>query len=532
MSEQEYPESVRDLLYAAEHGLADDDVGRAVVTAIQAGVGDEFTRDIIKDRVRRHRIASAFEGCFPAPRLHEGEIVAGLDAHGRQIRHPVQLLNAHCLSIGGSGSGKTTRSRFVTLQVARYVVGVWLIDARKREFAALRGCWRRMGLELHIVPARQLRLNPLQLPEGVVAEDWASRVADMLVQVLALPPRATKLLHAAITKLYRTGTPTLFDLRETIAGDTSLNAQAREAILDSLDPVLLSVGRVFKYRQGWSTSDLARRHIVFELGSVAEVDKDLILSSLILPEFTSRVARGVCNPRMNLYLVLDEAARLLRANGGGVVDLIGLIRGTGIALDLSVQSGDIAPAFLSNTATKYIGRCGSAADYDLIAGAMGLIAEQRRWMRLHLRPGMFIGQLGEGDWRHPFVCAIPPLRLDHEAQDPFLGDLDALPVEPATEFTCWDPEISSNVEPAGQPSDGLAEAEVRFLRSVIEHPGQPSSMYAKLARLSPTRATAIRNRLEELGYLRVHEVATGSRGRNAKVIEPLEPALRAVGRHP
>jgi len=256
-----------------------------------------------------------------------------------------------------------------------------------------------------------------------------------------LPPRASKLIQAAIIRLYEgrgvfrgsRDYPTVFDLREEIALDRDANAQARQALVDSLDPLLLSVGDIFRYRVGWSTADLACRRIVFELGGIPEAAKNLILNSLLLSEFSSRVARGISNPRMDLWICCDEAARLVSASNptGGLSDLMGLVRGTGAGLDLSVQSADIAPAILSNTATKIIGRCGSAMDYDTMSGAMGLTAGQRTWLRTNLVPGLFVGQLGEGPWRTPFVFRIPPIRPIPHGDTPNLGDLPRLPSEPS-----------------------------------------------------------------------------------------------------
>jgi hypothetical protein len=256
-----------------------------------------------------------------------------------------------------------------------------------------------------------------------------------------LPPRASKLLQTAIMQLYeRRGMlrgsrdyPTLFDLREEIASDQNSNPPARHAIVDALDPLLLSVGPIFRYRIGWATEDLARFVIVFELGGIPESAKNLILNMLLLAEFASRIARGVSNPSMDLWICCDEAARLTSASNPvcGLSDLMGLIRGSGIGLDLSVQSADIAASILSNTATKTIGRCGSAADYEVMAAAMGLSAGQKLWLRTHLVPGLFVGQLGEGSWREPFVFRVPPMGLVPSAAEPSLGDLARLPSEPA-----------------------------------------------------------------------------------------------------
>ena len=39
--------------------------------------------------------------------------------------------------------------------------------------------------------------------------------------------------------------------------------------------------------------------------------------------------------------------------------------------------------------------------------ASRVTADQIRWAQLNLTPGMFIGQVGEGPWRYPFVFRVP-----------------------------------------------------------------------------------------------------------------------------
>ncbi len=552
------PQSVRDLIYAQRHRLLDDVAGRAVTRVIEAGVSDKFVQGLITERVRRHRIAQAFAGPIVPPKLYRGDLVFGLDTRGRVVRVRLQYCNGHVLVVAGSGAGKTVQARWLVLQIAPRVRGVWLFDLRKREFSMLRPYLARLGVDLVVLPARALRLNPLQVPKYVNPMDWAPRVSDILVMVLRLPPRASKLIHATILELYRafgvldggSSYPTLFDLRETIARDSRANPQARQAIVDSLDPVLLSIGSVLRWRVGWTTDERAKRHVVFELGGLAETDKDLILNTLVLSEFTSRVACGVSNVAMNLWICCDEAGRLVSAANqeGGVSDLISAVRGTGVGLFLACQSADVAPAVVSNTALKILGRCGSARDYDAIGAAMGLTAEQRHYLSLTLVPGLFAGQVGEGDWRHPFLFRVPS-SLDALSSPDMPGVTDpavpllpasgaertdafaALPTEAAVEFADWrpgggaSPVMSHNAKPA---TSGLSETEFDYLRAVVEHPGQPSSAYPGLAGIGAKRAQDVRKRLVDLGFLREHRVNTSGRGRAAILLEPLEAAHRLV----
>ncbi len=548
MSKNDFPDLIQDLLYAQEHSLLNDAVGVAAKQAVEAGVADDFIVGLVREPVRKHKISQAFAGPYRMPKLNHGDFVIGSDLKGRPIRVPVQYLNGHSLTAGGSGSGKTIGARNRILHIASKVTGMWLFDFRKREFGVLGPHLAHLGVDLLIVPGRKLALNPLQVSLHVDPADFAPRVADMLVLVLNLPPRASKLLHLTILKLYRTfgvfdggrSYPTLFDLREAIAVDSTANPQAKLAVMDGLDPVLMSLGsETLGYSLGWPTGELAKRHIVFDLSGLSETDKNLILNSLILPEFSSRVARGISNPQMDLFICCDEAARLLSASNssGGISDLIGLVRGTGVGLDLSVQSTDIVPAVLSNTANKFLGRCGSAKDYDTIGAAMGLTVEQRQWARLHLRPGLFIGQVGDGDWRHPFVFQQPLLRLPtigkNSADAVHLGDLTQLPVE-RTSIAHTPPQTGASVSassPTAQSgSEVLSEADVRYLRTVIEHPALPSSAYPKLVGMGTRRTQQIRCRLVDLGYLREHNVNTGTKGRASIVLEPLKVAFQVVGK--
>ncbi len=536
------PIPLRRAAYASRHGLLDDPLGRVLRRLTDLGIDDEFTRGEIDRRVRRHQIDGLFRGPFEPPQSCNGSLVLGCDERGRDFSIPTQFANAHSLTVGGSGSGKTNRSRFMALQMARIVPGVWLFDLRKAEFAAIRSVLADEGIDFAILNARDLRFNPLQSPEGVPPLQWAATVADLLVQSLGLPPRATKLLHTTVAAMHQgffggrdAEHPTLFDLRERIAGDRGANPQAREAIVDSLDPVLLSLGPlVLGCRRGWTTRDLARRRLIFEFGGVAEAEKDLLLHGLLLSEFTSRVARGLSNAPMDLWVCCDEAQRLLSPHGGrsAIADMIGLVRGTGIGLDLSVQASDILPSVLSNTAIKILGRMGSATDLDVIGSAMALSHEQRTWVLHNLRPGLFVAQLGEGRWRRPFVLRVPEFRA--HASGARVGsvdsmrDLAALPVVAAPEFAGWRPTRPAprgpmRSRPQSSPAtvQELTDAEHRYITAVREHPGLSSSEYPKLAKLSTRKAQVVRDGLAARGLLRLHTLQFSPRGRPTIVVEPL-----------
>jgi len=210
--------------------------------------------------------------------------------------------------------------------------------------------------------------------------------------------------------------PTLFHLFEAIRTNDQANPQARQAALDNLEAILLAMGpEMLAYHCGWSVDELAHQHLVMELTGLPEPGKDLILNYLITAEFISRIARGISNPLMDLWISFDEGQRLFSQRkattthgGNALIDLTGLVRGTGIGLEISVlTTNDLSTSLPNLTSTKIIGRCGSVAEYITAGRFVGLNSDQITWCAHHMTPGLFLGQVGEGKWRYPFLFGVP-----------------------------------------------------------------------------------------------------------------------------
>ncbi len=536
----ELPDRVEARIYADRHRLLDDAVGRAVARILDAGVGDRFSEDELRKRVASHRIARAYAGAYDKPHVRRGQLLLGEDLNGNEVRIPLQWLNAHGLTLGGSGSGKTNKEIFHVLQIANCVNGLWLFDCRKVEYSRFSPLLAAVGVALISLPVRYLKLNPLQAPIGVAPTDWIARVAALLVQVLGLPQRASKLLHVALHQLYDahgilaggTEHPTLFELFEHVRGMGGANAPARQAVLDSLEPVLAALGPdVLSYRRGWPVAELERLQINFVLSGVPDAAQNLILGTLLLSAFTRRIAAGISNASMDLYISVDEGQRLLSnvdASSNALVDLWPLVRGTGIGLSFSVPTshGLLAEA-LSFSATKYLGRVGSAADMDLFARAMGLSREQIEWAIHNLQPGWFITQVSEGDWRYPFVLKVPLVRLPVfiPAAGVDLGPLAALPIISAPS-TSRPPALPM---PAASPFTDAREA--AFCRAVVDHPLLPSSDYAQLLGVSTKTAVGLRRALVGRGLVVERRLDRPGRGRPALLLEITDAGRAAVTAH-
>jgi hypothetical protein len=275
-----------------------DPEGQALLQCYAHGILDTFIVGRIQTRVERaQRRYLDHGGSFLPAQMDRGDFVFGVDESGHRLPSFIQYLNAHTLIVAGTGAGKSNLSKYRVVQVAAHVQGMWLVDLRKREYRMLRALFALMGIDLKIIRGRKFRINPLQVPRGVEPIEYASVAADFLVRVFNLPPRASTLLRSTIIKLYRQHGilqggdryPTLFHLFAAVQADRSANPQARQAVLDDFEPVLLAMGpEVLGYYRGWDVHELTRQHLVMELTGLPETGKDLILNYLLTAVFISR----------------------------------------------------------------------------------------------------------------------------------------------------------------------------------------------------------------------------------------------------
>lgn len=531
--------------WGQDHGAFDDEVGKALTRVYQFCPDDPHVRRLIRDRLAPLRTKQAMGElpAFKAARLYNGNVVLGKDAHGGIIWILMAWLRAGLLLLANTGGGKTSLLQWLIFQVALQGVPVWLSESYKTQLRRLHGLFARAHLELLILRACDWKWNPLQCHHENLHLHLATTV-DLLVRILVLPSRARSILVQVCHALYRKfgnwegqrkAWPCLFDVYEAINQNSKLNAAAREAILDRLGALLVSLTpQCAAYRSGWRPADLTQFNIDFEMRGASETAKQLLLQSLLFSVFHAEVERGVVNGPLKLVIAFDDAQRFFEARQSESPDLApmdelaSILRSTGLSLWVMAQTAHgLSPQLLPNLATKIIGRLGGAEDYAALGATMGLTADQIRWAKLHLSPGSFIGQCSEGDWREPFLFKVPllplPDNVDNVAAAESLEPLRGLPTEFAEEFAHWQPHHYAEIETSAAPAKStLTDAAQRFLVAVVAEPGRRSSDYARLTGLSGKRAAAIRQELIKAGLLRTHAVATGARGRTAIVLEATE----------
>jgi hypothetical protein len=408
-----------------------------------------------------------------------------------------------------------------------------------------------MPQSLIILRPQDWRFNPLQcfLDD---ASMFLVMIVDLFARVLRLPPRARLLLSEVLYRLYdrfgiwrgqRDRWPTLFDLAEDIRLCATANPAAKDALLIRFLTLLLTLKpECVAYRRGWSPLNLAVFSIDFEMRGATEVEKQLLLGCLLAIVFHKKIECGLANTTLSLLLACDDAQRLVstEADGDGqdtapLAELASVGRSPGIGFWVDVQSlQGFSPKLLPNLANKFCGRLGSGTDYGAIAGHMSLSGEQLDYSNHSLKPGWFLGQTTEAESREVFLFTVPKMPELSPVSDAEAADscqpLKQLPVERAHEFDQWQAFPTVEVKPEAPPPTPplLDDAEVRYLREVVHRAGQPSSHYARAAGVNGQRAAKIRRKLVELGLVREHAVALGTRGRNSIVLEPLPEAHTAL----
>ena len=155
----------------------------------------------------------------------------------------------------------------------------------------------------------------------------------------------------------------------------------------------------------------------------------------------------------------------------------------------------------------------------------------------NMRPGLFVGQASEGDWRYPFLFTVPKpdgiYPVTDEEADESLKNLANLKVVPAPEFSHWSriPSITINClpQPEAANGDSLTSATIKLLRVIVEHPMQASSQYPKLAGIGPNTLKKVRPILKDKELISEYKIQANTRGRSTVLLGPTEQGKKYLG---
>lgn len=557
-----------DRVYGEHNDLLRDRLGAALARNFDLGVAESFEHAEIARRAQRHKNAQALGSTLPfrASRCMQGDLILGTClASGGQVKCDHQVLVRHGLVAASTGGGKSVLLTLLLLQSFMLGCGILVTDLHKRELRHLVPLAQRAGTSLVVLRGRDLAINPLQVEDHTDPRTHLSALCSLLRRTLNLPDRAAGVLAWACGELYaKFGVfngrarvfPHLFEVYEFIRAAPGLNPAAREAVLDRLGGFLSALTpEVGAYRRAWSTSSLLGKQIVLELGAEAEIVKAFHIDWLLRRSFDASIARGNSDSMsrgLKQLFILDDAQHFIAAEGGAdglrpIDEMLGLARGAGVGVLICLQSiAGLRPTLLSNLSTRFTGCLRSHADLTAAACDGGFTPEQVSWCRLHQSVGQFVINMGDGPWRLPMAVQVPFAKVPPVVTDDMVvesqGPLRTLPVQFDERYRNWraipfasavSGEVRSDrearaahpqaenparplpMEQTEEASVPLADAELRVLLAIVDHPGLPSSRYPALAKTSVRRCIQARTFLAEHGYVTEHLVATSTKGRTA-----------------
>ncbi len=334
-----------------------------------------------------------------------------------------------------------------------------------------------------------------------------------------------------------------------------MNAPAREAILDRLGAFLTALTpKVGAYRVGWKPTDLARYSIDFEMRGTSEAVRQILLESALFSVMQHEVERGLANAQINLFIAFEDSQRFFDSQQKTSTDitpmdeLAGVIRGSGKGLGVIVQTMQgLSKRLLPNLATKIMGRLGSHDDYARLGADLAMNPSQIEWARRKLKPGMFVVQVSEGDWREPCLISVPLLNMSNIVSDEEAAEsvraLDSLPVVPAPEYDKWEPQhiihaitpTTKKEEKGSQDEDGstprnpnapLPMELLEYLKSIARKPFLNATQRDEHNGVTASKGNTMRKKLIQQGLVNPISINPGSgRGTSFQLLELTEKGL-------
>lgn len=571
---------LRDLKWVTEHDVLDNPLMQNLARAIALGAEDKEIEDIWQEQLQARKMAHVVGQIpqFRKSRLHEGEINFGKDVlSGEDVRVPLQWLAAGVLLCGGTGAGKTLFLVWLVLQIVAanplHPCRVWISDMYRTQIRNLIPLFRQIGHDLLVYGPRDWKWNPLE-PDGCDPRIHLNMIVDTLVRRLGLPPRARITLQQAIHYLYdkygiwngrSDAAPVLPEIYEWVynAPASVSHPLARDAILDRLGGFIMDVGpKQVAYRVSHKASDLAKHSIVFEMRGASEQVKRIFLESHLFAVLQHEMEKGNFNSPLDLFMVVDDAQRFVDSAqpnyrsddfqyGIGEMnpmeELASVIRGGGKGMCVVTQSMvGLSRRLTPNLATKIMGRSSSFSDALRLGQDMGMNREKIEDCQKILKPGRFVVQVSEGDWREPCLISVPLLNMPNVVSDEEAAEsvkaLDYIPTVAASEYENWQPQhIRSAIIPKkkkkkdSQGEDGstpsnpdapLAMELLEYLKSIARKPFLNATERDENIGVTASKGNTIRKKFIQQGLVNPISINPGSgRGRSFQLLELTDEGL-------
>ncbi len=344
---------------------------------------DENTRRFIRSRVIN--ILFGLRQRFPGQELVEvaadfvdstegieiGDLALGGNSNVR-LKLKKDDFNKNILVIGSVGHGKTSLI-FNMLKRLHETGTNFIVFDSKRDYPSLALCDDTMYLN-----RENLRLNPLDPPEGVPFEEWAVHFADLFSHSFSLLIGSRDFLLDSLLKFYRRAgieRPSLQDYLRYLESCTERNDYVK--VVRGRISALLSSSKVFSSNKGLDLSALDAYSLVISIERLGIAEQSFIVSFFLYYYFFMNLGSPSRRGKLNKVIAIDDAHRILDVNKERdsamglplLHSMIAKMRELGIGFIFSDQQlSSVLSSAIQNTNTKFIGRINLLSDLHMIFG--------------------------------------------------------------------------------------------------------------------------------------------------------------------
>ena len=294
-----------------------------------------------------------------------------------------------------------------------------------------------------------------------------------------------------------------------------------------------------------------------------ELVNHVFLESTLWAVLQREMVEGSFNSPLDLIMFFDDGQRLFDSvqpnersddfqygtigEMNPMEEVASVIRGGGKGLAVATQSMfGLSRRLTPNLATKIMGRSSSFSDALRLGQDMGMNREQIENCQKRLKPGMFVVQVSEGDWREPCLISVPLLNMPNVVSDEEAAEsvkaLDRIPVVPAPEYENWQPQHIINAitlmkkkrkdsqgDESSTPRDPnapLPMERLEYLKSIARKPFLNATQRDDSEGVTASKGNNIRKKLIDRGLVAPISINPGSgRGRSFQLMELTEEGL-------
>lgn len=407
---------------AREAGIHDDPSIQVLLNSADT-TPNERTQKLL-ERTARKRILRELDYPFqedtPSVATYDPKIYIGETWRQRKPYYlPLNQLTQHLLTIGLTGTGKTT---FHYNLVNQLPVPYWVFDL-KQDYRHL----IQHDEELLILPHEKLRFNPLQPPPGVRPRRWSTVFSEVFCENHALLEGSAGYLTNHLQRLYRKSEnpdlPRLLNEIGQISTSHALpTAKYHDRIRNRIITLLNDTESTLYTEQSHPLPNLLKRNVVFELDGLRTTTQNFLMEIMLAWIYEYRKAQNHRGSELRHVNIIDESKTLFsrykeqqHESGLPIIDKItARMREFGEGLVAADQEASkLTDSIKANTKTKVLLATGDHKEFQAITESMKFSDLQKEWAKT-LDTGQGLIQHGDTE---PLPIRLEDYELEKSVSD-------------------------------------------------------------------------------------------------------------------